>query len=83
MSNFLKGDKVRLKKTGSKTDSIGFTADGSRCAIPFGTVLTVSTKTKATIADLEASPAPVIAKDFINRNQNIQQLFELVEPADN
>lgn len=83
MSNFLKGDKIRLKKTASKNKSVVFVADGKRCDIPFGTVLTVSTKTGAAIADLEADPSPVISKDFVNRNDNIQQLFEMVEPADN
>lgn len=80
---FLKGDKVRLKKTTAKNDAVVFVCDGQRCDIPFGTVMTVSTKTKAAVADLEADPAPVISKDFINRNDNIQQLFETVEPADN
>lgn len=91
MTNFKQGDKIRLKRPKVTQTTIGHSGknkgihvglDGEKKFIQFGALFKVSSYTDENIASMDSSPLPLIQRDFINRNENINQLFELVESAD-
>lgn len=91
MTNFKQGDKVRVRRPKSQQKSIGHSGNrkgipvglnGEKAFLKFGALFKVSSYTDETIASMDSKPLPLIQRDFINRNENINQLFELVESAD-
>lgn len=91
MTNFKNGDKVRVKRPKSAQKAIGHSGkgkgipvslDGETKLLEYGTLFKVSSYTNEKIASLDSSPLPLIQRDFINRNEGTNQLFELVESAD-
>lgn len=92
MTNFKQGDKIRVKKPKTQQKSIGHSGgkskgipvglNGEKAFLQFGTMFKVSSYTDENIVSKDSKPLPLIQRDFVNRNENINQLFELVEAAD-
>lgn len=91
MNKFEQGDIVRLKTPQQPADVYGHsgypsglraTVDGQTTRIKWGTILKVSSYTNEPVASLDSDPRPLIQKDFINRNERINSMFELVEAAE-
>lgn len=87
---FSQGDKVKLHKpkgrrplapgAGSPPGGITAARNGQRVFLPYGRLFQVSEGTAAEVANMQASPLPLISAAFIN-SKKIRDRFTRVEPG--